>query len=60
LRIKEKNKMEENIILTRKEFMELIRIKTRVEALADVIANAKYVSTDTICAMLGIEVNKDA
>lgn len=49
--------MEGNINLTIEEYMELIRIKVRVEALADVIASDKFVSTDTICAMLGIEVN---
>lgn len=52
--------MEENIILTREEFMELIRIKIRVEVLEDVIADNPYISADTICAMLGIEVKKDA
>lgn len=48
--------MEDNVVLTREEFMELIRIKIRVEVLEDVIADNPYISADTICAMLGIEV----
>ena len=48
--------MEETIMLTREEFMELIKNKVRVEVVADIIAKNNYVSTDEICAVLGIEV----
>ena len=51
--------MEDNVTLTREEYMELIRIKVRVEALADVMREIPYLSLEMITAMLGIEVKHD-
>lgn len=50
--------MEDNVILTREEFMELIKIKVRVEVVEE-FANHHYASPDEIYAMLGIEVTKN-
>lgn len=52
--------MEDNVILTREEFMEFIKLKTRVEVLVDFIKNDKYADKETIYAILGIGVKKDA
>ena len=51
--------MENNVVLTREEFMELIKIKIRVEVVEEFVKH-HYASADEIYAMLGIEVEKDA
>jgi hypothetical protein len=48
--------MEENIIITRQEFAEFIALKTRAELVEYLIRKDKYISTDCVRAIFGIEV----
>ena len=50
--------MENNVVLTREEFMELVKLKTRIEVLADYLEEDKYISTNVLCAILGIEIKE--
>lgn len=53
--------MDNNIVLTKEEYMELVKLKARVEVVADIVANNSYVSIAEICTVLGIkEGKKDA
>ena len=51
--------MEETIIISREEYMELMKCKIKIEVLADLVAKEIFVSTDTILAALGIEVKEN-
>lgn len=47
---------EEKILITREEFEEYIALKTRAELVENLIVRDKYISTDAVCAIFGIEV----
>ena len=51
--------MDKNITITRQEFAEYIALKTRAETIEYLIRKEGYISTDGVCAILGIEVEKD-
>ena len=50
--------MEETITITKEEYMELIKLKVRVETIVDFIEADTYLSKEIVFAILGIKEDK--